>query len=100
MICNVYLHEEPDQGSLDDALHPYQHHRDHRAVVFLPDLLGKAGSLELRGAVVQGDLQQAIEDYHKALGLRPEDTFTAEMLAIALQDEAVPEELEGDDVFG
>ena len=48
----------------------------------------------------QGDLQQAIEDYHKALGLRPEDTFTAEMLAIALQDEAIPEELEGDDVFG
>lgn len=48
----------------------------------------------------QGDLQQAIEDYHKALGLRPEDTFTAEMLAAALQDEAVPEELEGDDVFG
>ena len=49
---------------------------------------------------LQGDLQQAIEDYHKALGLRPEDTFTAEMLAVALQDEAVPEELEGDDVFG
>lgn len=48
----------------------------------------------------QGDLQQAIEDYHKALGLRPEDTFIAEMLAVALQDEAVPEELEGDDVFG
>ena len=50
--------------------------------------------------VLQGDLRQAVEDYHKALGLRPEDTFTAEMLAIALQDEAVPEELEKDDVFG
>lgn len=50
--------------------------------------------------VWQGDLQHAIGDYHKALGLRPEDTFTAEMLAIALQDEAIPAELEGDDVFG
>ena len=95
-----YVYEEPDQGSLDDALHPYQHHHDHCAVVFWSDFLGNARTLGLRGAVVQGDLQQAIEDYHKALGLRPEDTFTAEMLAIALQDEAVPEELEGDDVFG
>lgn len=100
VTCCVYLHEEPDQGSLDNGLHPHPHHDSHCATVFLAGLPGNARCLVLRGAVVQGDLQQAIEDYHKALGLRPEDTFTAEMLATALQDEAIPEELEGDDVFG
>lgn len=35
----------------------------------------------------QGDLTDAIDNYHIALGSRPEDTFTAEMLKEALQEE-------------
>ena len=31
----------------------------------------------------------AIEEYHKALALRPEDSFAAEMLSVALR-EVVP----------
>ncbi|KAL0042944.1 hypothetical protein WJX79_004643 [Trebouxia sp. C0005] len=82
------------QQRWDDAIQVYE-----RALGLCP---GQAGTYAALGFTrhLKGDLQQAIEDYHKALGLRPEDTFTAEMLAIALQDEAVPEELEGDDVFG
>lgn len=49
---------------------------------------------------VQGELSTAIEHYHKALGLRPDDTFASEMLTQALQDEAVPQELEEEGVFG
>ena len=41
---------------------------------------------------VQGDLEAAIEHYHKALGLRPEDTFTAEMLTAALKEAAQAED--------
>ncbi|KAK9828405.1 hypothetical protein WJX81_004996 [Elliptochloris bilobata] len=41
---------------------------------------------------LQGDLEAAIEDYHKALGLRPEDTFTAEMLTEALKEAAEAED--------
>lgn len=33
-----------------------------------------------------GELDAAIENYHKALGLRPEDAFTAEMLAAAMEE--------------
>lgn len=36
---------------------------------------------------LNGDLQQAIEYYHKALGLKYEDSFTAEMLSKALQQQ-------------
>lgn len=32
---------------------------------------------------------EAIEEYHKALALRPEDAFAAEMLGVALR-EVVP----------
>jgi anaphase-promoting complex subunit 6 len=38
---------------------------------------------------LQGDLVSAIENYHIALGIRPEDTFTAEMLTAALQEECI-----------
>ena len=41
---------------------------------------------------VQGDLEAAIEHYHKALGLRPEDTFTTEMLTAALAEAAEAED--------
>ena len=34
-------------------------------------------------------MQDAIENYHKALSLRPEDTFTAEMLTAAVEEFAV-----------
>lgn len=37
----------------------------------------------------QGKVMDAIEEYHKALALRPEDSFAAEMLSVALR-EAVP----------
>jgi hypothetical protein len=33
-------------------------------------------------------LEPAISNYHKALGLRPEDTFTTEMLGQAIMEEA------------
>lgn len=42
--------------------------------------------------LTQGDLEPAIEHYHKALGLRPEDTFTAEMLTAALREAAEVED--------
>ena len=38
---------------------------------------------------LQGKLMEAIEEYHKALALRPEDAFAAEMLGVALR-EVVP----------
>lgn len=38
---------------------------------------------------LQGDLLPAIEHYHRALALRPEDAFATEMLTAALKDEAV-----------
>lgn len=31
-------------------------------------------------------MQDAIDNYHKALSLRPEDTFTAEMLTAAVEE--------------
>ena len=34
-----------------------------------------------------GNLEEAIENYHKALGLRPEDSFAADMLAVAVEEE-------------
>ena len=36
---------------------------------------------------MQGKLALAISNYHKALGLRTDDTFASEMLAAALQEE-------------
>lgn len=38
---------------------------------------------------LQGDLLPAIEHYHRALALRPDDAFAMEMLTAALKDEAV-----------
>jgi tetratricopeptide (TPR) repeat protein len=35
---------------------------------------------------LKGDLQQAMEYYHKALAKRPEHTFTAELLQNALEE--------------
>lgn len=43
---------------------------------------------------LNGDIEQAIEYYHKALGLKYEDSFTAEMLSKALQqqfEQSIPE---------
>ncbi len=31
-------------------------------------------------------MQEAIDNYHKALSLRPDDTFTAEMLTVAVEE--------------
>jgi anaphase-promoting complex subunit 6 len=36
---------------------------------------------------LMGNAAAAVEYYHKALGLRPDDAFAAEMLSLALQDE-------------
>eukprot|EP00873_Tetraselmis_striata_P027901 jgi/Tetstr1/448165/TSEL_035456.t1 len=36
---------------------------------------------------LMGNLTEAIDNYHIALGSRPEDTFTAEMLTVALHEE-------------
>lgn len=36
---------------------------------------------------LMGNSAAAVEHYHKALSLRPEDAFAAEMLGLALQDE-------------
>lgn len=41
-----------------------------------------------------GALELAIENYHKALGLKAEDNFTVEMLTTALEDCAKISELE------
>lgn len=38
-------------------------------------------------SALQGNLTEAIDNYHIALGSRPEDTFTAEMLTVALHEE-------------
>lgn len=35
---------------------------------------------------MQGASQEAIDNYHRALSWRPEDTFTAEMLTTAMQE--------------
>ncbi|EIE23608.1 TPR-like protein [Coccomyxa subellipsoidea C-169] len=35
---------------------------------------------------LQGRMQEAIDNYHKALSLRPDDTFTAEMLTVAVEE--------------
>lgn len=48
--------------------------------------------LSMTPVAVQGDLEAAIEHYHKALGLRPEDTFTTEMLTAALAEAAEAED--------
>ena len=40
---------------------------------------------ELQGGKENTDL--AVEHYHKALSLRPEDTLTAEMLSLALEED-------------
>jgi hypothetical protein len=39
--------------------------------------------------LVAGKHELAIEYYHKALGLRPDDSFTHEMLHIALQEQCM-----------
>lgn len=36
---------------------------------------------------MQGELAEAITNYHRALSLRPDDTFSSDMLAAALQEE-------------
>ena len=36
----------------------------------------------------QDRIQDAIDNYHKALALKPEDAFVAEMLTLAMQDSA------------
>lgn len=36
---------------------------------------------------LMGDSAAAVEGYHKALGLRPDDAFAAEMLGAALREE-------------
>jgi len=46
-----------------------------------------------------GDLPLAIEFYHKALGLRPEDTFAGEMLSTALAEECARCQEEHEGVF-
>lgn len=33
---------------------------------------------------MQGDLHKAVEHYHKALGLRPDDTLTTDLLNMAV----------------
>ena len=39
-------------------------------------------------SAAQDQIQDAIDNYHKALALRPEDTLVAEMLTLAMQDSA------------
>ncbi len=45
-----------------------------------------------------GNTAAAIEHYHKALGLRPDDSFTAEMLTQALQQECMRSEQDVDGI--
>ena len=37
---------------------------------------------------LMGNLQEAVENYHSSLALKPDDAFTVEMLTIALQEYA------------
>ncbi len=37
---------------------------------------------------MQNRIQDAIDSYHKALALRPEDSLVAELLTLAMQDSA------------
>lgn len=39
-------------------------------------------------SLLQDRIQDAIDNYHKALALKPEDSFVAEMLTLAMQDSA------------
>jgi hypothetical protein len=36
--------------------------------------------------ILQGRSELAVEYYHKALGLKPDDSFTHEMLNVAMQE--------------
>jgi hypothetical protein len=51
--------------------------------------LRTAPSPRPRAASLQGDVRGAIEQYHSALALRPDDPFTSEMLSTALQEAAL-----------
>ncbi|KAL2620164.1 hypothetical protein R1flu_000369 [Riccia fluitans] len=44
---------------------------------------------------LQGNSSLAIDYYHKALGLKPDDSFTSEMLSVALQDECISQSSSG-----
>eukprot|EP00891_Asterochloris_glomerata_P009640 jgi/Astpho2/9640/e_gw1.00146.47.1_t len=51
---------------------------------------GQAGTYAALGFThhLMGESEQAVEHYHTALGIRPDDTFISEMLTILLQQEA------------
>ena len=50
------------------------------------DVIACGSVRDLRVSHVQGNLQEAIDNYHRALSWRPEDTFTADMLTIAVKE--------------
>ena len=52
-----------------------------RSSIFTP-------AAESLSSVLQDQTQDAIDNYHKALALKPEDSFVAEMLTLAMQDSA------------
>ena len=49
--------------------------------------------MKLSTACEQGKLMEAIEFYHKALGLRSEDTISAQLLGEALRQQAGQDDL-------
>ena len=69
------------QGHFDAALRSYQ-----RALSLAPRSPGIFSAIGFTRHL-QGYFAVAIDMYHNALSLRPDDTFTADMLQVALQEE-------------
>lgn len=63
-------------------------------MLYIEPLIGRLRSsiftpaAESLSSVLQDRTQDAIDNYHKALALKPEDSFVAEMLTLAMQDSA------------
>ena len=69
------------QGKYDSAMQAYQ-----RALSLAPRSPGIFSAIGFTHHL-QGYFSEAIDKYHSALSLRPDDTFTADMLQVALQEE-------------
>jgi hypothetical protein len=86
------LREAAPGGSSGRAQGPEAAARPSAACQRLRRLRRQGCCAQALGGAERGGLEAAIEHYHKALGLRPEDTFTAEMLTAALRAAAEMED--------
>eukprot|EP00041_Stephanoeca_diplocostata_P018871 m.399553 g.399553 ORF g.399553 m.399553 type:complete len:556 (-) comp21150_c0_seq1:543-2210(-) len=78
-LCNL-ARAQLKLGQYDDAIACY-----HKALALDPRVAAVHTGLAYAHHCM-GQLQAAIASYHKALGLRADDTFSAQMLALALSE--------------